>query len=168
MTYGVRVDRHRLRFMSAHMATWAGACEPLHGHNYQLTVEVEGDLTDDSWVIDFSLLKRIARERCESIDHTFLLQRDSPILTIAEDGDDWRITAPGDRHYQFPKADVSLLPIDNTTAERLAQWFHDEIAAALQAEAIGNIGSLRVEVEEAPGQAAWYAAPLTSARRAPT
>lgn len=163
MTYGVRVDRHRLRFMSAHMATWAGACEPLHGHNYQLTVEVEGGLTGDSWVIDFSLLKRITRERCESIDHTFLLQRDSPVLTIAEDAHSWRITAPDDRHYLFPKSDVSLLPLDNTTAERLAQWFHAEIAAALQTEGMGNIHALHVEVEEAPGQAGWYAALLSPA-----
>lgn len=163
MIYGVRVDRHRLRFMCAHMATWTGACEPLHGHNYRLTVEVEGDLTDDSWVIDFSLLKRLVRERCESIDHTFLLQRDSRVLTIAEDGDCWRITAPGDRRYVFPKQDVSLLPLDNTTAERLAEWFHAEIAAALRAEGMGTIRTLRVEVEEAPGQAGWYAGPLRPA-----
>ena len=84
MTHTVRVERNRLRFMSAHMATWEGACEPLHGHNYQLTVEVAGELTPDSWVIDFSLLKRIARERCEQIDHTFLLQRESRVLAIEE------------------------------------------------------------------------------------
>ena len=142
------------------MATWVNACEPLHGHNYQLTVDVEGDLTDDAWVVDFSVLKRIARERCESIDHTFLLQRDSRILTIAEDGDSWWITAPGDRHYRFPRTDVSLLPIDNTTAERLAQWFHTGIAAALRERGAGNIAVLRVEVEEAPGQSGRYSAPI--------
>lgn len=160
MSYGVRVDRQRLRFMAAHMATWAGECEPLHGHNYQLTVEVEGELTEDAWVIDFSLLKRITRERCESIDHTFLLQRDSRVLAIADDGDAWRIAAPGGRRYLFPKTDVSVLPLDNTTVERLAAWFHAEIAAALQAAGISTLRALRVEVEEAPGQAGWYAAPL--------
>src|SRR5215207_1459764 len=106
--------------MAAHMATWAGGCEPLHGHNYQLTVEVEGDLTADSWVIDFSLLKRIARERCDAIDHHFLLQRDSRVLLIAEDADRWLITTPQGKGYAFPKEDVTVLPLDNTTVERLA------------------------------------------------
>ncbi len=161
MSYGVRVERHRLRFMSAHMATWDGQCEPLHGHNYQLTIEVEGDLMADSWVVDFSLLKRIARERCTVIDHKFLLQRDSRVLTIDEANDAWHIAVAG-RRYSFPKSDVAALPIDNTTAERLAEWLHGELVAALHKDGAGNIRHLRVEVEEAPGQVGWYAAPLPS------
>ena len=160
MTYGVRVERQRLRFMAAHMATWAGRCEPLHGHNYQLTVEVEGDLTADSWVIDFSLLKRVARAVCEELDHHFLLQRESAVLRVAEHADGWEIVAPGDRRYVLPKEDVLALPIDNTTAERLAEWFHGRIAAALGAEGAGNVRRLRVEVEEAPGQSGWFGADL--------
>jgi 6-pyruvoyltetrahydropterin/6-carboxytetrahydropterin synthase len=160
MTHTVRVERNRLRFMSAHMATWEGACEPLHGHNYQLTVEVAGGLTADSWVIDFSLLKRIARERCEEIDHTFLLQRNSRVLAIEELDDTWQITTPDHRRFQLPKSDVSVLPIDNTTVERLAEWFHAEIAAALQTEGMTNVGMLRIEVEEAPGQSGSYTAPV--------
>jgi 6-pyruvoyltetrahydropterin/6-carboxytetrahydropterin synthase len=140
------------------MATFAGQCEPLHGHNYLLTVEVEGDLTDDSWVIDFALIKRIARERCEMIDHKFLLQRDSSVLAITETRDAWQISFGERQRYLFPKSDVALLPIDNSTAERLAAWFHGEIAAALLAAGARNIGRLRVEVEEAPGQTGWYAA----------
>ena len=158
MSHGVRVERNRLRFMSAHMATWAGQCEPLHGHNYQLTVEVEGDVTADSWVVDFSLLKRVVRERCESLDHKFLLQRDSRVLAISEAAAAWEVGA-GERRYVFPKSDVAVLPIDNTTAERLAEWLHGEVAAALRAHGATNIRHLRVEVEEAPGQAGWYAAP---------
>jgi len=160
MTYGVRVERQRLRFMSAHMATWEGACEPLHGHNYQLGVEVEGDLTADSWVIDFSTLKRIARERCEAIDHKFLLQRDSRVLRAGQTDQQWQITTPAGRCYTFPAADVAVLPLDNTTAERLAEWFHAEIAAALRSVGATTIRHLRVEVEEAPGQTGWYAAAL--------
>src|SRR5215211_7453096 len=143
MTHTVRVERNRLRFMSAHMATWEGACEPLHGHNYQLTVEVEGDLTTDSWVIDFSLL-----------------QRDSRVLAIEELDDAWQVTTPDHRRFQLPKSDVSVLPIDNTTVERLAEWFHAEIAAALQTEGMTNVGMLRIEVEEAPGQSGSYTAPV--------
>lgn len=160
MVHGVRVERNRLRFCSAHMATFAGQCEPLHGHNYLLTVEVEGELTDDAWVIDFALIKRIARERCDAIDHKFLLQRRSRVLAISERDDAWEVTFGERQRYVFPKSDVAALPIDNSTAERLAEWFHGEIAAALRAAAARNIRHLRVEVEEAPGQSGWYAAPI--------
>jgi len=160
MSYGVRVERNRLRFCSAHMATFAGKCEPLHGHNYLLTVDVEGPLTDDSWVIDFSLIKRIARERCEAIDHKFLLQRDSRVLSITQTADAWQIAFGEHQRYLFPKSDVAALPIDNSTAERLAEWFHGEIAAALMSAGAANVGRLRVEVEEAPGQSGWYAAEI--------
>jgi 6-pyruvoyltetrahydropterin/6-carboxytetrahydropterin synthase len=160
MSYGVRVARNRLRFSSAHMATFAGGCEPLHGHNYVVTVEVEGELAADSWVIDFGLLKRIARERCEAIDHKFLLQRRSTALLITEAETHWQITFGEHLRYIFPTRDVAVLPIDNSTAERLAEWFHAEIAAALREHGAQNIRHLRVEVEEAPGQTGWYEAPL--------
>lgn len=160
MSYGVQVARNRLRFMSAHMATWSGGCEPLHGHNYQVTAEVEGGLTADSWVIDFSALKLAVRELCEAIDHKFLLQRLSPVLRIVEQADGWEVLTPDGRCYRFPASDVVALPLDNTTAERLAAWFHAGIAEALHARGAANIARLRVEVEEAPGQSGWYAAPV--------
>lgn len=159
MTYGVRVERNRLRFAAAHMATFRGECEPLHGHNYQLLLEAEGDLTDDSWVIDFATLRRIARDRCDALDHTLLLQRDSRLLQLEESPRSWRVSI-GERAYEFPKSDVTLLPLDNSTAERLAEWFHTEIAVALRAASGHAIRSLRVEVEEAPGQSGWFSAPL--------
>ena len=55
--YRVRVERNKLKFAAAHMATFEGQCEPLHGHNYAVTIEVAGTLTEDSWVIDFAALK---------------------------------------------------------------------------------------------------------------
>ena len=42
MEYRVRVERGQLKFAAAHMATFAGQCEPLHGHNYAVTIEVAG------------------------------------------------------------------------------------------------------------------------------
>jgi 6-pyruvoyltetrahydropterin/6-carboxytetrahydropterin synthase len=57
----------------------------------------------------------------------------------------------------MPAADVAALPIDNSTAERLAEWFAGRIAADLAARGAMNVTSIRVGVEEAPGQAGWCA-----------
>jgi 6-pyruvoyltetrahydropterin/6-carboxytetrahydropterin synthase len=144
------------------MATFAGDCEPLHGHNYDLLVEVEGDLTDESWVIDFGLIKQLAREICAQLDHRFLLQRESRLLHSEERDGTWHIRFGEVRRYQFPAQDVKPLPIDNSTAERLAEWIHGRLARDLREHAITNIRRMSVGVEEMPGQAGWYEAPLDS------
>src|SRR5204863_1196699 len=119
ITRRVSVERNRLRFAAAHFATFLGGCEPLHGHNYDLSVELEGELTEDSWVWDFGDLKRATKAIADELDHKFILQRDSRVLRITETETSWKIGFD-ERAYVFPKSDVAVLPIDNTTAERLA------------------------------------------------
>jgi 6-pyruvoyltetrahydropterin/6-carboxytetrahydropterin synthase len=36
-----------------------GNCRKLHGHTYKLTVEVEGDIQPEGWVVNFKELKDI-------------------------------------------------------------------------------------------------------------
>lgn len=154
-SYSVVVERNRLRFAAAHMASFSGDLEPLHGHNYALHLEVTGALTPDSWVVDFALLKRAGRDVCARLDHKFLLQADSTLLSIAIQENACTISFGG-RAYSFPVSDVVSLPIDNSTAERLAQWIAGEVADALAAAGATNLATLRVGVEEAPGQAGWF------------
>src|SRR4030042_5453980 len=156
-TYKVVVQRNKLRFAAAHFATFGGDAEPLHGHNYDVIVEVEGQLTADAWVLDFGELKALAAALCRELDHRFLLPRHSPALSIADLGDAWQ-GAFSDRRYVMPKSDVCDLPIDNSTAERLAEWFCQRLAAALSSRP--NLTSITVGVEEMPGQAGWGTPPL--------
>ena len=155
----VTVEGVRLRFAASHMATLGGELEPLHGHNYIVRCRVEGDLTSDSWVIDFSALKRVVREACEHLDHRFLLQRASKALEIVEDESGWEIRF-GDRRYRFPASDVVALPIENTTAELLAEWLCMQAVEALQAGGHANIRRIAVDIEEMPGQSGGYARTL--------
>jgi 6-pyruvoyltetrahydropterin/6-carboxytetrahydropterin synthase len=156
-SYKVVVQRNSLRFAAAHFATFAGDAEPLHGHNYDLTVEVEGQLTADAWVLDFGELKALAAALCRELDHRFLLPRENPALSIADLGDGWQVVF-GQRRYVIPKSDVCELPIDNSTAERLAEWFCHRLAAALSSHP--HLTSISVGVEEAPGQTGWCTLPL--------
>lgn len=162
MKYKVSVQRNSLRFSAAHFATFSGQGEPLHGHNYDVTVEVEGELTEDAWVLDFADLKRLAADLCRELDHRFLLPRDNPSLTLGDEGDAWCI-AFRDRRYVIPKSDVCPLPLDNSTAERLAQWFCQRLAEALADRP--NLSSISVGVEEAPGQSGYCTLDLRPARR---
>lgn len=155
----VTVEHVRLKFAAAHMATLGNELEPLHGHNYLVRCRVEGDLTDDRWVIDFSALKGYTRDVCDELDHHFLLQRDSPLLAIEEDAGSWSIRF-GDRTYTFPKTDVVALPIANTTAELLAEYIAERVVQRLTDNSHANIRGIEVDVEEMPGQAGGYARTL--------
>ena len=155
MPHRVTIERNTLRFAAAHFATFEGRCEPLHGHNYDVSVELEGELTEDAWVIDFSALKSMTRALCQELNHKFLLQRDSKVLKIDEGKSNWKIRFR-ERGWVFPKADVLPLPIDNTTAERLAEWFAGRLRDALAERGATNLTSLTVGIEEMPGQAGWW------------
>lgn len=155
----VTVEGVRLTIAASHMATLGDELEPLHGHNYIVSARVEGELTDDHWVLDFSALKRIMREACEALDHRFLLQADSSqVQSELRDGS-WVIRF-GDREYRFPEQDVVALPIENSTAELLAQWLAEQAIEGLRGGGHANIRRLAVDVEEMPGQSGGYAVDL--------
>ena len=157
----VTVEGVRLRFAAAHMATIGSELEPLHGHNYVVRCRVDGTLTADRWVIDFSVLKRLVREACEELDHRFLLQRDSTLIEVTEELGGWSLRF-GDRHYRFPASDVAVLPIENTTAELIATWICERVLTALAVGDHGNLTRISVDVEEMPGQSGGYARELSA------
>ena len=153
----VTIDQGNLRFSAAHFISMAGKCERLHGHNYAVSVTLEGELTGDRYVFDFVALKRMTKELCDILDHRFLLPMKSDCISMREDGGEVEVRFK-DRRYVFPERDVLRLPLDNITAERLAEHLAGELADRLKGNA--NIVRIEVGVEEAPGQTAYYARPL--------
>ena len=155
-SFSVNVNSVKLRFASAHMATLGHELEPLHGHNYVVSCTVSGELTDDDWVIDFSVIKNAAYNACKILDHKFILQRDSSILEIGQDIEgNWSILH-NQKEYKFPKDDVVALDINNTTAESLAKWLFYSIKEAILTNNYSNIHEMTIEVEEMPGQSGIY------------
>ncbi|EFH89244.1 6-pyruvoyl trahydropterin synthase family protein [Ktedonobacter racemifer] len=151
----VKIEGGYLNFSSAHFITYGGKCERLHGHNYGVLVEVEGTLGEDMLVFDFTVLKRLTKEICKRLDHHFLLPLHNPHLQLASTENEWEVHFVGKR-YIFPRADVAELPIDNSTAERLAEYICNELCHELQAFNTSNLSSIMVGVEEAPTQMAYY------------
>ena len=151
----VKVEGGNLRFSSAHFITYGGKCERLHGHNYGVLVEIEGTLNDDKLVLDFTVLKQLTREICSRLNHRFLLPMHNPHLELKELPDAWEVRF-GEKRYVFPRADVVELPVDNSTAERLAEYICSELRAGLAAYNTANLQTIMVGVEEAPTQMAYF------------
>jgi 6-pyruvoyltetrahydropterin/6-carboxytetrahydropterin synthase len=168
MSWKVLIERGNLGFSAAHFITFEGQCEPLHGHNYGVRVEVEGALTPDSYVLDFVVLKNIVRALCKEWDHRFLLPLNNPHLSLTEHENAWEVvydgplthgaaTTDGVTRYLLPKAAVIALPIDNATAERLAQQLARRIADRLrEANKLDQLDRIQVGVEETEMQAAFF------------
>lgn len=153
--YRVIVEKGNLGFSAAHFITFGGKCERLHGHNYAVSAQLEGELTADRYVFDFVVLKKIIRQICNSMDHYYLLPQQSEHLDIKESDGEWEIRFE-DRRYLLPAEDVLALPVDNVTAERLAEYICDQLIEALPEHGLANLTSVTVGVEEAPGQTAFY------------
>jgi 6-pyruvoyltetrahydropterin/6-carboxytetrahydropterin synthase len=156
--YRVSVAKDYLVFASAHFITFAGhRCETLHGHNYRVSVVVEGTLDPESWyVLDFGELKRIMRQLCDDIDHKVLLAVENPHLQIAEQGDSVTVAYDNKPRYVFPKRDCALLPVPNTTVEMLAELLAGQLQSELSKTSTKGLRTIEIEVEENFGQSATY------------
>jgi 6-pyruvoyltetrahydropterin/6-carboxytetrahydropterin synthase len=156
----VKVEGGYLKFSAAHFITYGGKCERLHGHNYGLQVEVEGELNEDKLVFDFTVLKRLTREICQRLDHRFLLPMYNPHFELIASLESWEMRYQ-EKRYVFPRSDVVELPIDNSTAERLAEYVCNELYTILQRQYdIAHLVSITVGVEETPMQMAFYQLPI--------
>jgi 6-pyruvoyltetrahydropterin/6-carboxytetrahydropterin synthase len=156
--FRVQVSKDYLVFASAHFVTFKGhQCETLHGHNYRVGVAVEGSVESETlFVVDFSVLKQIARRLVDRIDHKVLLPTLNPKLAYREEGDRISVDYFGQPTYVFPKRDCALLPIPNSTAEMLAQYLGTQMREELAAGGYTHLTSLELEVEENFGQSATY------------
>jgi 6-pyruvoyltetrahydropterin/6-carboxytetrahydropterin synthase len=161
-SFRVAVSKDYLVFASAHFITFRGhQCESLHGHNYRVGVMVEGAVDDEClFVLDFSILKKIVRRIVDEIDHKVLLPTKNPKLAYRHEGDMVHVDYFGKPTYVFPKGDCALLPIQNSTAEMLAEYIAVHVRNELVKEGHTHLSQLEIEVEENFGQSATYTTSL--------
>ena len=89
-----------------------GKCSRPHGHNYEITVSVTGELTPEGWVVDKGDITSIISEW----DHRFLVERGDPLIEAFQQSGD----------------EDSLVIIDHPpTAEVMAVLLEEELSDAL-------------------------------------
>lgn len=160
--FAVRVYKQYFNFASAHFLIFAdGTREELHGHNYQVRVTVEGQLDPGDVVVDFVKLKPLVKKVCDSIDHRCIFPESHPLLSIRLERGSYEIVFAGKDRFVLPERDVVLLPIKNTSTERLAEWIAGVVRKRVAETCPGAIlGLLEVEVEESGGQCGVFAVDL--------
>jgi 6-pyruvoyltetrahydropterin/6-carboxytetrahydropterin synthase len=155
--FSIHVAKESLKFSAAHFIAYPGFREPLHGHNYQVGVYVEGRLAKTGYVIDFGLIKKLTKEIVDRLDERTIIPANSDCLTVEGPKDGVvRIRYENDE-FVLPAADVCIVPIVHSSAEELARYIWEELAAALGARgALKLVTTMEISVAEGPGQSAHY------------
>ncbi|MDT3433553.1 6-pyruvoyl tetrahydropterin synthase family protein [Haloarcula sp. 1CSR25-25] len=95
-----------------------GKCSRPHGHNYEVTVRVTGELTDEGWVVD----KGVVTDVVDEWDHRFLLEAGDPLVEAFD--------ASGDADAVVvlehpPTAEVMAALLEQRLADRLPATVSD-------------------------------------------
>jgi 6-pyruvoyltetrahydropterin/6-carboxytetrahydropterin synthase len=157
-----------LRFSSAHIIPGHKFCGFIHGHSYFVDIEIEGDRFGDfNFVVDFKDIKNSARNVCKSLDHRLLipifnkytefkgLKPEDISIEDFNNIENLKFSVKG-KKYAIPKSDAILLPLDDSSAESLAEYFNEIIFKDLKNKGYNNINSISVGVNEGIGQGAIF------------
>jgi 6-pyruvoyl tetrahydropterin synthase/QueD family protein len=154
-SFRVYVSKDYLKFSAAHFIAYPGFRERLHGHNYRVSIEVAGKLGPQGYVVDFGIVKKIARRLCERLDERFLIPAQSDCVAVEHKADSVELRYEHEE-FRFPVGDVVLLPIVHSSAEELARYLVHEMRRELTAEGVTEITAVEIGVEESFGQAAYF------------
>jgi 6-pyruvoyltetrahydropterin/6-carboxytetrahydropterin synthase len=69
-----------------------GKCKNIHGHSYQMLVEVEGETNELGMVMDYYDVKKVINPIIEELDHSFMVNAgDTEVIKFLEKMDSKRV-----------------------------------------------------------------------------
>jgi len=156
--WSIDLFKEYFQFSCAHFLIFPdGSKERLHGHNYRVCVEIEGDLTDRGLVIDFLEAKPLVRGLCDELDEHWIVPGLHPELKVEDRGDGHTAVEYRGAHYLAPTDELIVLPINNSSVENLAGWLGRELRDRLEKQfGRSQVRRLRVSISETPGQSGVY------------
>ena len=156
MSYDLFLSRDYMIFSSAHFVVGENFIEPLHGHNYKILINVYGNQDEKNMIINFYDIKKVLQPIVNRLDHKILIPVDNELLEIKEKGEQIIIQVPSyDKEYEFPKSDVTMLPISNTTVEEISRYLANKLMWNKEIKK-ENIDQVTVTVFEYEGQGVTY------------
>lgn len=148
----LEIHKEEFSFSAGHFTIFSATeREQLHGHNYNVSIQFEIEITHNGLSFDYRYYKKKILALCEQLDRHFLLPSLSPYLQI-EDGEDYWFAHFNHKKIPFLKEDVVLLPLTNITIEELSHWFLQQILANETELKNHLIRNITVKVFNGPGQ----------------
>ncbi|MEM7216802.1 MAG: 6-carboxytetrahydropterin synthase [Pseudomonadota bacterium] len=156
----IEIAKDYLHFSAAHFTLFSATeRENLHGHNFQVAIDIEAEVDETGLCFDYNIVKDAVRAICGELDEQTLMPAHSPWLSVdREDG--MVIVRFADERMPFLERDVLVLPVRNITVEELARWMLTRVRAEERIAAL-PVRRLVLRVASGPNQwarAEWQAA----------
>ncbi|AIU70682.1 6-carboxy-5,6,7,8-tetrahydropterin synthase [Thermococcus eurythermalis] len=113
-------------------------CLRIHGHTYNVDVEIWGDINENGMIFDFNHLSKLIK----LLDHRILVSED----WVVEKRGGRVVVEKNGKRLELPGEEVVVLNKPNVTAEYIAEWFAERIAE----KAGDNVKKILVKVWEDP------------------
>ena len=153
----LHLAKQNFKFSSAHFLIFdEKSAEMLHGHNYQVRVDItcpeNTDKNESGYFADFNIFKKAIKAKVDQWDEHILLPAKHPDMKykLSVDGKNYEIHFR-DRFYSFPVNEVIWLEINNTSVEQFSMLLAKEFYHVFKKY---NVQQIKVEVEETRGQSA--------------
>lgn len=149
----LHLAKQNFKFSSAHFLIFnEKEAERLHGHNYRVRLDIGFDKapSETGYFANFNVFKTLAKKAFDQWDEMVLLPKNHPDMKIQADGPSLKVNFR-DRFYVFPKNEVVLLPVTNTSTENLSKLLAENLFKEFKKH---GVSQLRVYVEETAGQGA--------------
>lgn len=150
--YSIFVDREDFNFSAAQFLMTPEGLEPLSGHNYQLGVQLIGEVNQDGLMVDFRTLKSWMRRIISTLNHKTLIPKDNPKIGVRVHAQMVNIIS-GDDEFSIPISNCIILPIRNTSCEELSSYIAGIVEADVRKAEV-RVSEIIVSLGESPGQGA--------------
>ncbi|HWU42230.1 MAG TPA: 6-carboxytetrahydropterin synthase [Bdellovibrio sp.] len=151
----LHLAKQNFKFSAAHFLIFDDKhAERLHGHNYQVVVDIvapdEEEYHQEGYFLDFNIFKKYIKAKLDSWDEIVLLPKNQKDMKFVTKEKSLEVTFR-DRFYVFPKEEVLLLPVSNTSVENLSRLLAEDFFQEFQKYGVREV---KVLVEETAGQGA--------------
>ncbi|MGZ3770142.1 MAG: 6-pyruvoyl trahydropterin synthase family protein [Bdellovibrio sp.] len=151
----LHLAKQNFKFSAAHFLIFDEQhAERLHGHNYQVRVDIksssEVDLHTKGYFLDFNVFKKYIKSRLDLWDEIVILPEKHPDMKFNKNGKCLEVNFR-DRFYAFPLNEVVLLPVTNTSVEQLSKLLAEDFLREFKKYGVEEV---TVSVEETQGQGA--------------
>jgi 6-pyruvoyltetrahydropterin/6-carboxytetrahydropterin synthase len=130
--YGIELEKY-FKFNSSHFVVYKDWNEPLHGHNYKVSIKLKSKkLNEEFMVFDFDVIKKIATEICNNLKHCLLLPKFNKGLKFEEEDNNLKITCKDGTFFSIDKKSVRIIDTHQISAECLSKYFAEKVLEKLK------------------------------------
>lgn len=94
-------------------------CVNLHGHNWKIEVEIESFSLNNGMILDYKIIGKIVKR----LDHKLIVPKEA----VSKKVDMWVYIDMNGKHLEVPEDEVVIIPFENVTSERMAQYIAKKI-----------------------------------------